>query len=204
MESTEITATRTRRTCRRLASAVAFLAAIALVPGAAAADTGDRGAEVSATAAGGGHYLLDFGDVDLPGRLSFAVLERADGTAHGRFRIELDLVDQLGGGVASFRGEVTCLSVDAELGRAWIGGTITANRSTSDLFRDETTEVGDDIWFRVLDTGEGGSVADRTTFAGFEGGGGIATSQEYCDAALWPEGNARTHPLTAGNIQVRG
>lgn len=116
MGSTEITATRTIRSYRRLMAAVALLAVIALVPGTAPADAGEHGADANATATGGGHYLLAFGNVDLPGRLSFAALERADGTGHGRFRIELDLVDQLGGGVASFRGEVTCLTVDASQG----------------------------------------------------------------------------------------
>lgn len=204
MGSTEIMATRGRRTSRLLVAVMGFLAMLALVPTAGPAAAEGPGGGTPAMATGGGHYLLAFGDVDLPGRLSFGAIERANGTVHGQFHIELDLLDQLGGGVASFRGQVTCLSVDPELGRAWIGGTITANRSTSDLFRDDTTEVGDDIWFRVLDAGEGGSVTDRTTFAGFEGGAGIATSQEYCDEAPWPEGDARTHPLTAGNIQVHG
>jgi hypothetical protein len=141
----------------------------------------------------------------LPGTLAFGAVQHADGTAHGQFLIELDLQDQFGGGVASFRGRVTCLSVDEDTGRAWIGGVVTANTSTNAGFRDdETTQVGDDIWFRVLDDGRGPTATDRTTFAGFEGGGGILTSQEYCDDQLWPDDNDRTHPITTGQVQVRG
>jgi membrane dipeptidase len=46
---------------------------------------------------------------------------------------------------------------------------------------------------------------DRTTFVGFEGGGGIQTSAEYCAAQIWPNNppNDRTSPLSAGNIQIR-
>jgi hypothetical protein len=44
---------------------------------------------------------------------------------------------------------------------------------------------------------------DRTTFMGFEGGGGIITSEEYCDLQIWPDENARTSPVTQGDIQVR-
>jgi hypothetical protein len=30
----------------------------------------------------------------------------------------------------------------------------------------------------------------------------IPTSADYCAMRIWPEGNARTHPLRAGNISV--
>ena len=68
----------------------------------------------------------------------------------------------------------------------------------------DNNEVGDDIWFRVVDYGEGQDAqADRSTFVGFEGNAGIITSREYCDAQIWPEGDARTGPVTDGDIQVR-
>ena len=87
---------------------------------------------------------------------------------------------------------------------------ITQNLSTQPDFRDdEINQVGRDIWFRVVDYGEGANAAepDRTTFVGFEGGGGIITSQEYCDAQIWPGPpgeveDARTNAVVAGNIQV--
>jgi hypothetical protein len=60
------------------------------------------------------------------------------------------------------------------------------------------------VWFRVLDGGEGHGAIDRTTFLGFEGGGGTITSAEYCAARIWPVANARTHAVIQGNIQVAG
>jgi hypothetical protein len=94
--------------------------------------------------------------------------------------------------------------VDAVNRRAWIGGVITKNLSEHPSFQAPRNEPGRDIWFRVLDSGEGaGADPDRTTFVGFEGDAGIITSAEYCAVQPWPDGNARTWPVTAGNIQVR-
>lgn len=194
-------------TTRRRASRWRTTASVAtaLLVATAAPVVADPGNGPIARANGGGSYLLTLGEAELPGMLAFGAVQRADGSAHGMFRIDLDLGDLLGGGVASFRGEVTCLTVDATEGRAWIGAVVTANESTNPLYRDlPITQVGTDVWFRVLDDGEGAAAADRTTFAGFEGGAGIITSQEYCDEQPWPAGDARTHPVTAGNVQVRG
>lgn len=156
---------------------------------------------------GGGHYALTFSGVTFPGDFSFSATEFADGRANGRFRYTLDLGDGidgvLAGGFIDFKGRVTCVSVDLEHGRAWVGGVITQNKSTQPFYRDDpTTQVGKDIWFRVLDRGEGQSPPDRTTFVGFEGNGGIITSEEYCEEQIWPDDNARTNPVTQGNIQV--
>jgi len=162
----------------------------------------------TAKATGGGQYELELLEEVFPGKFSFSALQFADGRAKGQFRYELDLLDGIpdviDGGVAAFHGRVTCLSVDLENGRAWVGGVVTKNASTQPFYRDDaTTQVGKDIWFRVLDNGQGGQAeADRTTFVGFEGGAGIITSQEYCDEQPWPEDNARTHPVTQGNVQV--
>lgn len=171
-----------------------------------AGPTGHVGAP-TAHAAGGGHYAFSLLGETLPGTLSFNAKQFADGRASGQFRVTLDfqegIPDVISGGVAAFHGRVTCVAADPANGRAWIGGVVTQNRSTNAEFRDDaTTQVGKDIWFRVLDSGEGQAAPDRTTFVGFEGGGGILTSAEYCAARLWPDGNARTHPLTSGNIQV--
>jgi hypothetical protein len=112
----------------------------------------------------------------------------------------------VGGQPVEFSTTVTCMSVDAANGRAWIGGTIRVNNSTNPGWTGAVHEPGDDIWFRVADYGEGGnaSQADRSTFVGFEGSAGIITSQEYCDTQPWPAGDAGTNPVTAGNLQVRG
>ena len=46
------------------------------------------------------------------------------------------------------------------------------------------------------------SPPDRSTFMGFEGAAGFFTSEAYCLGQPWPEGDARTWPVTSGNIQV--
>jgi hypothetical protein len=116
----------------------------------------------------------------------------------------------LDGELIEFAGRATCVAIDAENDRAWIGGVVTRNRSTHPSFTQPIHDAGRDIWFRVVDYGEGrrATQADRTTFVGFEGSAGIITSIEYCQAKLWPGPpedvvDARTGPLTKGNIQVR-
>ena len=149
---------------------------------------------VSAALGGGTYRLADVFDIDF-----YLLTWDVNGHAFGRFRhrVEID------GLFVDFEGRVTCLAVDSDNGRAWIGGVITRNRSTDPGFIGGVFDPGKDIWFRALDTGRGSSEPDRTTFVGFEGGGGIITSAEYCEAQIWPDDNARTWPVTRGHIVVR-
>ena len=152
-----------------------------------------------AHASGGGQYLITLGELVLPGKFSFTATEKPNGTTGGQLRYTLDFLGQ----EIDFHGEVTCLTVDLDEGRAWIGGVVTRNTSEAEPWASgEIYQEGRDIWFRVLDSGEGHGAVDRTTFVGFEGGAGIITSEEYCDLAIWAENNARTWPVT-GNVQVR-
>lgn len=136
---------------------------------------------------------------------SMTTLLRADGTATG----EAFHTTVLGGQLIEFRTRVTCAAIDATTNRAWIAGVITENNSTHASFTAARNQVGRDIWFRVVDYDNGGSgQLDRSTFVGFEGDAGIITSAEYCQAQLWPGPptdavDARTSPLTSGNISVR-
>jgi hypothetical protein len=145
-------------------------------------------------ATGAGRYLLQEAfDVQF----SFAAIQLDNARAFGSFRHRTE--DETG--TIDFTGEVTCLAVDSVNRRAWIGGVITANRSTSPNFNTAAVhQVGHDIWFRVLDTGHGNAEADRSTFVGFEGV--IPTSEAYCRDRIWPEGNARTWPVISGNLVV--
>ena len=152
-----------------------------------------------ASANGGGY--LDFGGGLLVQFAFSAVQQGPDLDAAGQMRFSVEL----GGELIEFHGVTTCMAVDDAQGRAWIGGVITHNRSTHPGWTTPIHQVGKDIWFRVLDSGEGSAAPpDRSTFVGFEGGGGIITSQEYCEAQIWPDGNARTVPQASGDIQVRG
>jgi hypothetical protein len=102
-----------------------------------------------------------------------------------------------------FDGDVTCVTVDPANHRAWIGGVITANLSTHPSFTTPRTQVGHDIWFRVVDYGEGsGALDDRATFVGFEGDLDIPDSATYCALQPWAPDDARTWAVTEGNIQV--
>ena len=149
---------------------------------------------VIGSATGGGHYSLGGTDVQF----AFSAVQKGDGTAHGQFHIALE-----DGFSYDVRGEVTCVATDPITGRAWIGGVITENNSTDPAFQTPIHQPGRDVWFRVLDAGEGKGAVDRTSFYGFEGGAGIITSAQYCEVRLWAPDNARTWPVTEGNIQVR-
>ena len=151
---------------------------------------------VSAWATGGGHYLLS-NVVDT--EFSFSASQSDGGKANGAFHVKLEDA----GFTYDIHGAVTCLAVDALNRRAWIGGVITRNETTDPDLQQDIHQVGRDVWFRVLDAGEGHGAVDRLTFYGFEGGGGIITSEQYCAARIWPDDNARTWPVTSGNISVR-
>ncbi len=121
-----------------------------------------------------------------------------NGETKGEFRFFADTPT----GTIDFDGRVTCLAVNDELKRAWIGAVITRNGSTRPT-HDGTQvihQVGHDVWFRVADRSPGGSGdPDRTTFLGFEGGAGIFTSAEYCSLRIWPNDAL---PILSGNLTV--
>jgi hypothetical protein len=162
-----------------------------------ATSNASAGTPIIASTNGGGRYLLQ-GVLDV--QFAFTALQRSDGRASGNFHQRVDNE----GALIDFRAAVTCVTTDPVTHRAWIGGVVTENRSTDPAFRQVIHEPGHDIWFRVVDYGEGeASPPDRTTFMGFEGAAGFFTSEAYCLGRPWPEGDARTWPVTSGNIQVR-
>jgi hypothetical protein len=150
--------------------------------------------EIEASASGGGHYLVG-GSLDV--QFAFSAVQYKDGHVAGSFHDRTN--DGLG--LVDFDADVTCLVVDRQLGRAWIGGVITANLSTSPDFTSAVYQPGHDIWFRVLDSGHENDQQDRRTFVGFEGA--IPSSAAYCATRPWAPDNARTWPVTRGSITVR-
>lgn len=185
-----------RRSALGLILASCFVGQVALADpiAEAQAEDGNQGVVISTT--GGGHYLIG-GAIDV--KFSFSAKQKENGFATGQFRQSV----VFNGELIDFHGEVTCLAVDSENGRAWIGGIVTQNNSEAPAFMTEIHEPGRDVWFRVLDNGEGQADPDRSTFLGFEGAADIITSEEYCAAQIWPDGDARTSPVVQGNIQVR-
>ena len=146
---------------------------------------------------GSGQFLLQD---TIDASFSFSAVRHADGSATGRFH----QVFRLNGLTVDFHGGVTCLSIDPVTRRAWIGGVVWHNSSTHPSFTTPINQPGRDVWFRVVDYGgSAGDPADRTTTLGFEGGAGIITSEEYCAVQPWPDHDARTGPVTSGDIAVR-
>lgn len=180
---------------RRARSLLVLVATALLVLLPASAATAASGRVVASTTGAG--TLLVAGVLEV--EFQYNAIGRENGTASGRFFHSV----VLGGQMIEFTGAVTCVTMDAENHRAWVGGVVTANNSEHPAFLEEEHEVGRDIWFRVVDNGEGrNGVADRSTFVGFEGAAGIITSEEYCATQPWLDNDANTNPLVQGNIQV--
>jgi hypothetical protein len=154
--------------------------------------TGDNGAT---SVTGNGVFSLAGLDVQFDAY----VIKGGDGVAHGRFH---QRADEGGGVVIDFDADVTCLAVDPVNHRAWLGGTITRNGSTDPDFLTDINQPGQDIWFRVLDLGNGPQGGDRSTFLGFKGSAGFPTSAAYCAGMPWAPDNARTWPVLSGGIHV--
>lgn len=132
---------------------------------------------------------------------AFNAVRKADGSVYGNFHERRERA----GLTIEFVGVVTCVTVDPVLGRARVGGVITENRSTDPAFLTTNHEVGDDVWFRVQDGGEGSGTSDGSTVYGFKPTL-VNTSLEYCALPFTglPWWNpATTFPLRSGNIQIR-
>ena len=172
---------------RRVAVSVAVAGALACLPLSVAGQSGPM-------MTGGGHFLFQ-GAVDV--QFSFSAVQHPDGSASGSFHHSFEF----DGHQIDYWGTVTCLAVDPINHRAWLGGDLTKVTSTHP---DVIELPGDAAWFRVLDTGPASAgEPDRSTMMGFKGAiPGIDTSQQYCDAQIWAEGNARTWPVTSGNLSV--
>jgi hypothetical protein len=168
------------RVRRSLLSAVLAASLFAIPAGTAAQDE-----VVQVT--GGGWFLFAG---TIPMQFGFSAVLHADGRATGSFHHAYE-VDGL---YVRYWGRLICLSYDAAAGRAWIGGVLT-KVSTNDP--DATQQPGEDAWFRVLD---GGPSGDRSTSMGFIPF--FPSSAAYCAGRPWPADNARTHPVTSGQISL--
>jgi hypothetical protein len=136
----------------------------------------------------------------MPGSFTYEAI--AESATVGKGSLHFVLLFQ--GLHVEFEGDVTCVTFDAANNRAWVGGVITANLSVHPSYTTARTQVGHDIWFRVVDYGEGtNDPDDRTTFVGFEGDRDIPTSAAYCALQPWVAGDASTWPVVEGNLQVR-
>jgi hypothetical protein len=167
---------------RRIPALLILVATLAAAPTALGTDGLSR-------TTGGGSFLFLGATPNIPMQFSFAAVANADGSASGSFH-HFYVSD---GFTYDFWGTVTCVTFDAVNHRAWIGGVLTKVSSTDP---EVGLAAGEDAWFRVLDSPDG----DRSTAMGFVGA--IESSEAYCAMQIWPEGNARTHPVTEGQIKV--
>ena len=135
---------------------------------------------------GGGSFLFAG---TIPMQFGLSAVQLPNGNAAGSFHHSY--VND--GFTYNLFGTVTCVSFDAVNHRAWIGGVLTKVGSTDP---NPGVAPGDDAWFRVLDSPDG----DRSTSMGFVGA--IESSEAYCAMQIWPDDNARTHPVTQGQITV--
>ena len=191
------------------------LLAVALVACSAASEPTSPNISTSATLNNGvgvvvqamGAGVVNFnptGDVG-DGAFQFVAIKRADGTVIGHFyqsRVRAT-------GLVEFYGDVTCVTIDPNFpGRARIGGIVTVNNSTDPAFLTTDHQVGDDVWFRVEDNGNGGPENGKSTTYGFKPTL-VNTSAEYCalpftgtlnGALVWNP--ASIFPLQEGTIRV--
>jgi len=174
----------------RATAAATLLSLLALVSTPVAA-----GGVVAATTGGGVYQLLG----TLPTDFEFSAIHLRNGKVVGSFHQRVVFQGLL----VEFTGAVTCVTMDAENHRAWVGGVVTSNTSQHPSFLQPRHGVGRDVWFRVVDYGEGAAApADRLTFLGFENDAGFITSAEYCAGQPWPADDDRTWPVSRGNLQV--
>jgi hypothetical protein len=162
------------------------------------ADFSARGSNgIVLSSSGGGHYLFQ-NTFDV--QFAYTAKQHANGRVQGEFHQSFMAEGEL----IAFRGDVICMALDPVHHRAWIGAVITENTSTHPQFQEWYHQPGEDVWFRVVDYGEGSDdPPDRTTFMGFENTPMIPSSEIYCQMQIWPQDDARTWPVTAGNIKVR-
>lgn len=149
---------------------------------------GGQGSEPRVT--GSGHLLRDLGGGEELTTFSYSAVGHADGTASGEYQYDFR--------AAGFfiHGTVTCVSVAANQG--WVGGLI--DKIVSPDPADQAL-VGTEIWWRVLDNGEGSNSArDLTTSLLFAVPGLPITAASWCR-----DQNVRgvLREVLDGNIQVR-
>ena len=85
-------------------------------------------------------------------------------------------------GTLDIEAEITCVSLDNEAGRAWIGGKITRNGSTDPRF---AGGPGAQVWMRALD--RNAQKIQPLVSGPLMAAGKIKTAGDYCDNKPWSD-----------------
>ena len=166
--------------------------AVAVEPMETADSTGIARASspVVARVTGSGHVMRNLTGEDELTTFSYNAVARADGTAHGRYQYHFRAADFF------IHGTVTCASVSGNAG--WVGGVIDSIVSGDPA---DQELVGTEIWWRVVDNGEGANeAADLTTSLLFAVPGLPITAESWCRNQ---DVRGVMRDVLHGNIQVR-
>jgi hypothetical protein len=145
---------------------------------------------VVARVSGSGHVMRNLTGEDELTTFSYNATARADGTAHGKYQYHFRAADFF------IHGTVTCASVAGNAG--WVGGVI--DKIVSGDPADQSL-VGTEIWWRVVDNGEGANAAaDLTTSLLFAVPGLPITAESWCRNQ---DVRGVMRDVLHGNIQVR-
>ena len=145
---------------------------------------------VVAQVMGSGHVLRNLTGDDELTTFSYSAVARADGTAQGEYEYHFRAADFF------IHGTVTCATVSGNAG--WVGGVIDSIVSADPA---DQSLVGTEIWWRVVDNGEGANrPPDQTTSLLFAVQGLPITAASWCR-----DQNVRgvLRDVLNGNIQVR-
>ena len=166
--------------------------AVAVEPREKADSTGiaQASSPVVARVMGSGHVMRNLTGEDELTTFSYNAVARADGTAHGEYEYHFRAADFF------IHGTVTCASVSGNAG--WVGGVIDSIVSGDPA---DQSLVGTEIWWRVVDNGEGaGQAADLTTSLLFAVPGLPITAESWCRNQ---DVRGVLRDVLNGNIQVR-
>lgn len=145
---------------------------------------------VVARVSGSGHVMRNLTGEDELTTFSYNATARADGTAHGKYQYHFRAADFF------IHGTVTCASVAGNAG--WVGGVIDKIVSGDPV---DQSLVGTEIWWRVVDNGEGSNAAaDLTTSLLFAVPGLPITAESWCRNQ---DVRGVMRDVLHGNIQVR-
>ena len=139
---------------------------------------------------GSGHVLRNLTGEDELTTFSYSAVARADGTAQGEYQYDFRAADFF------IHGTVTCASKSGNAG--WVGGVIDGIVSGDPA---DQALVGTEIWWRVVDNGEGANtVADLTSSLLFAIPGLPITAESWCRNQ---DVRGVMRDVVNGNIQVR-